>query len=395
MKQRMKVAVVGAGMMGLQHIEALRRIPGIDICAIADTDRQMTEKACEKFWLPAGYDNYREMFEKERPDAVHVCTPNFAHYEVCRSAIEHGIHVFCEKPLTNTLSESREIVELAKEKGLICGINYNYRQNVMVCEMHERIKSGNWGRTFCVRGEYLQDWMMYDSDYNWRCIAELGGESRTVADIGSHCFDTVQYILGEKIVRVYARLLTVHPKRKRSTQEGKTFEKQNGNEYELVDIASEDAGYIMVEFESGVTGIFTLSQIAAGCKNGLKISVDGSVYSMSWEQENADKLLIGNRESGKTLLYAGAGSMTGAANLYATLPAGHAVAWSDALKNGICAYYDYIQNGGEKKFTDFQDGMEIVGIVEACLESSRKNRWVDVSEVWQKTMEGGICHGER
>ena len=377
--KELKVAVIGGGFIGLQHMETIRRIPGLKLVAFADTKLEVAKSVCEKQYIPGCYSDYNELLEKEELDAVHVCTPNFTHYEICKAAIEHGVNVFCEKPMTNTYEEAQELVKLASEKGVVCGVDFNYRQNAMVREMHERVQSEDWGKTFCVRGEYIQDWMMYDTDYNWRCVPALGGESRTIADIGSHCFDTLQYILGKKIVKVYAKMNTVIPQRKKAKTEVKTFEKQSAEtEYELIDIHSEDMANVMAEFEDGTNGIVCLSQVSAGYKNALKVCIDGSRYSMTWEQENADKLWVGDRETGKTLLLAGSGLMTGDANNYAPLPAGHSVAWPEAMKNGVSSFYSYIRNGGEKKYTTFEDGAQIVRLVDACLESNKTGKWVDV-----------------
>ncbi len=378
MINKQRVAIIGAGMMGVQHTEALRRIPGIEVIALADKNRQLAEKCCESMAIPACYDDYIEMIEKEAPDAVHVCTPNFTHYMICKDVIEKKINVFCEKPLANTAQEAQELAELAEKNGVVCGVNFNYRHNAIVREMHERVAKSDWGSTFLVRGEYLQDWMLYDTDYNWRCVPELGGMSRTVSDIGSHCFDTVQYVLGKKIKKVFANLLTVYPQRKKFTNQASTFGKQTGTEFETVDISSEDAGLIVAEFEDGMKGVFMLSQVSAGYKNGLKLSIDGSKYSMCWDQENVDKLVLGHREGGKEILYASAGSMTGAANDDISLAAGHSVGWADALKNSFNNYYKFIREGGKKKFTDFSDGMQIVRIVEACMKSSETGQWVEV-----------------
>lgn len=378
MKKEIRVAVIGGGFIGLQHIEAIRRTPGTSIVAFADANASIAQSVAQAQMISAWYSDYNEMFEKEQLDTVHVCTPNFTHFAISKAAILHGINVFCEKPMTNTYAEAQELVALAKKQNVVCAVNFNYRQNAAVREMHERVASEEWGRTFCVRGEYIQDWMMYDTDYNWRCIPEMGGESRTVADIGSHTFDTLQYVLGRKITEVYAQLTTVIPQRKKAKQAVKTFEKQTVTDFELVDIHSEDFANVLVKFDDGTVGNIALSQVSAGYKNAFKVYIDGSKYSMTWEQENADKLWIGDREYGKTLMLVGSGAMTGAANAYAPLPSGHSVGWPDAMRNGVNAFYQYLAEGGEKRFTDFEDGAQIVRIVDACLESNRTNQWVKV-----------------
>ena len=378
MKEKLRAGIVGAGMMGKTHTEALRRIPGVEVVALADTNPALAQKTCDELYIPACYSSYQEMLEKEQLDVVHVCTPNFAHFEVCKAAIEAGVNVYCEKPLANTAQETAELCRLAQERGVKAAVNFNYRHNAIVQEMRERVASADWGSTFLIRGTYIQDWMMYDTDYNWRCVPALGGASRTVADIGSHWFDTVQFITGKKIVRVYAKLLTVLPRRKKFTSQAATFQKQTGSDFEWVDIDTEDAAFILVQLEDGTMGDLVLSQVSAGYKNGLTVSVDGSRYSMTWEQELPDRLRIGDREKGVTTVQAAADALHGAAARYATLPAGHVVAWNDALRNAVNSFYCDLRGERWGSYAHFADGDYIVKIVEACLASNRSGSWEDV-----------------
>lgn len=375
-----RVGIIGAGMMGVQHAEAIRRIPGTEIVALAAPRYDNAKTACEALGIPAVYTEYKQMLEQEKPDAVHVCTPNYTHYEICRGALEHGVHVFCEKPLSNTYEEAKQLTELAEKKGLLAAVDFNYRHNVMVREMHELLADASWGKTFLIRGEYIQDWMMYDTDYNWRCVPEMNGPSRTIADIGSHWFDAVQYITGQRIARVFAKKITVHPQRKKFEHQAKTFETQSGGSYRLMDIDSEDAAFILFEMEDGTPGVLTLSQVSAGYKNGMVISIDGAAGSVSWEQENPDKLIARTREGGRTLRYAAAGAMHGSANAYTSLPAGHAVGWADGLKNSINAFYECLKGGEAKNCATFAEASGIVRIVDACLESHAGSRWIEVLE---------------
>lgn len=375
-----KVGIIGAGFIGRQHIEAIRRIPGAVVTALVDTNPEQGKRLCEELAIPGCYQDYMEMIEKEQLDVVHNCTPNHLHYEICRKLMEKGIHVYCEKPLANTSEESGELCRLAREKGILAGVNFNYRQNAIVREMHERIngQENDWGQTFLIRGHYLQDWMMYDTDYNWRCIPELNGPSRTIADIGSHLFDTVQYITGHRIVRVFADIQTVLKKRKKSIVDRKTFETRTADGYELVDIDSEDFALILVEFDNGIRGQLTLSQITGGHKNDLCVAVDGSRYSMMWEQEKPDKLQIGSREEGNITRYAGPEMLRGDAVHYGALPSGHALGWTDAFKNGIQEFYRTIRDGSDTNYATFEDADYIVRIVVACLKSAEEKRWTEV-----------------
>jgi len=377
--KQLKVGIIGAGMMGMHHAEAVKRCAKVTIVAISDPNRKTAEKAADALGIDSVYTDYKEMLCTGSLDAVHVCTPNHTHIEICEAAIRAGISVFCEKPLGNSSKETGALVELAQKSGLVGGVNFNYRQNVVVREMHERITSPSWGRTFMIRGSYIQDWMMYDSDYNWRCVTEINGPSRTMADIGSHWFDAVQYITGQQVKRVYALPFIVHPQRKKFAHQARTFESQSGSDYELVDIDTEDAAFVLFEMTDGTPGILTLSQVSAGYKNSMSISIDGSASSITWEQENPDKLIVRTRENGSTLIHAAAGGMHGDANLFTTLPGGHPVGWADALKNSVSSFYAAIR-GERRDVATFEDADYIVRIVEACLRSGRTGEWESVSK---------------
>lgn len=377
--RKLRVGVIGAGMMGQNHIEAIRRIPGTEVVALADANLQFAKSIADKLGIENVYGDYSVMLEEANLDVVHNCTPNSLHYAINKDIIKHNINVYCEKPLANTAEETSELARLAEQHKVFTAVNFNYRHNAIVREMHERVADkAEWGNTYLVHGQYVQDWMMYDSDYNWRCVPAIGGPSRTVADIGSHWFDTVQYILGEKIVRVNAELTTVLPQRKKFAAQGATFTSQSGDDFEWVDIDTEDTAFITVEFESGVKGNVVLSQVSGGHKNDFCIHIDGSSYSMNWEQENADKLVIGSREIGNILRHAGPEMLRGSAKGYGTLPSGHPVGWADALKNAISAFYTAVSGGEAPAYATFADGDYTVRIVEACLRSSKTKTWTEV-----------------
>ncbi len=378
MKQVCRIGIVGTGMMGNLQAEAIRRIPGTEIAAVCASSLEKARNFCQKLWIPHAYGDYREMLEKEELDAVHICTPNYTHFSLCKAALEKGIAVYCEKPLTVTLEEAEELCRIAGEKGVPAGVNFNYRHNAIIQDMRERVADPGWGRTFLIHGRYIQDWLLHEDDYNWRCETALGGPSRTVADIGSHWFDTVQFITGKKIVRVFAKLVTVMDSRKKYTSQASSFGKQSGNDYQWVKVDTEDAAFVLVELEDGTTGSLVLSQVSAGYKNSFIVNVDGSRYGMTWNQESADQLLIHSRENGTTLIRSDPSALHGRAVSYATLPAGHAIAWNDAQTAAIRQFYQYLREGGAPAFSTFEDAAYIVRIVEACLESSRKQSWADV-----------------
>lgn len=375
----LRVGVIGAGFIGRQHIEAVRRIPGTEVVAIVDNNEENARATAEQMAVPTAYTDYRRMLEQEKPDIVHNCTPNGLHFSINRDIIQSGIHVFSEKPLTLTVAEAHTLCKLVKQHDVAAAVNFNYRNNVMVHEMRRRVQDGEIGRVLECHGNYLQDWLLYKTDYDWRMDPVIGGESRAVADIGSHIFDVAQYVTGKQITEVYAKLFTVYPKRIRTSDKQETFTLGEGEE---IPIHSEDAAYIMARFDDGTYGNFNVSQVCAGKKNGLEVTVSGSEAALEWHQERADHLWVGHRDKGNEDIFAAPQYVGEYARKYATLPNGHPVGWTDALRNGIAAFYDSIRgdnfNQNNQMYATFKDGCKIMEIVEACLESNRREAWVHV-----------------
>ena len=382
MKKR--VAVIAAGFTGQQHIEAIRRIPGCEVVARVDANAEALKAKAEALGVEKTYTDYKQMIQEVHPDVVHNCTPNGMHYELNKYIMEQGIHVYCEKPLAITLEQGEELVRIAREKKVAAGVNFNYRNNAMVQEMRERVAGGSVGRVFHVTGQYIQDWMMLDTDYNWRLTADMGGASRTIADIGSHWFDTVQCAMGQKITAVRAETLTVHPFRKKPAREVETFARTGGDDYELVPINSEDAAFVTLRFADGTLGTVNLSQVSGGHLNDFRVEIAGEHCSLEWQQERCDTLIVGTREFGIQILRTAPGAMTGAANRYTRLPGGHPDGWADALRNAIMEFYTSIDNGTYAQtgmtYATFADGVRIMKIVDACMRSAKIGQWVEVDQ---------------
>ena len=377
--QKLNVAVIGLGFIGKQHVEALRRIPSVVVVAVSDMDLSAGEW-CARNDIPRFYTNFEEMLEKESLDVVHNCTPNFMHYAVNRKVLEAGICVYSEKPLTTNAEEGKQLVKLAEEKSLTTGVNFNYRNNLMVQEMHYRVACGQMGEITHLQVEYLQDWLLYRTDFDWRVQTEKGGVSRAVADIGSHCFDTLQYILNEKIVSVYAIFRRQYKERWYSGQKD-TFSIENVHENaaKLIPVENEDAAIIMVRMQSGIIGSVIVTQICAGKKNGLKLLLSGNQEAYEWNQEIPDKLWIGHRNKGNEIIYVGKTNLHEEIRHVAELPDGHPVGWKDALTTGFEQFYESILNKDNiSMYPDFKDGYYISKVVDACVESARLGYWVNV-----------------
>lgn len=377
--KQINAAIVGVGFIGKQHYEAIRRLPNTNVIAVVNHNKDKAKAFAKEYGIKHYFSEYEDLFKLKDLDVVHICTPNSLHYPMSKLALENNVNVFCEKPLALTAAESKHLVEIAQDKDVLHAVNLNYRSNVMVREMKHLAKE-ELGELLLIKGEYVQDWLMFDTDYDWHFVPELVGPSRTVADIGTHLFDLIQFTTDQAIKRVYADLITVYPTRYKREQTGETFAQTYTGEAEAVAIENEDAAMIIVELENGVKASLHLSQVTGGFKNGLSLTLSGSKSSVTWNQEESDKLIIGNRERGNEILYADAKYVDKSNHSFISLPNGHAVGWADAMKNSIGEFYKHLQNkvSDSDSYVDFNQGHQLMKLVEACVLSDKENRWVEV-----------------
>lgn len=360
---RINVAVIGTGFIGRQHIEAIRRSPMADLVALVGIDENALSSMSQLYGIEHTFATIDDLLASElKIDLIHNCTPNGMHYEINKKAILAGVNVYCEKPLTLTLEESEELVKLAEEKGVKCGVNFNYRQNIMVEEMRQRVKEN--GTPWFVDAAYLQDWLLFQDDFDWRVDKKIGGESRAVADIGSHCFDTIQYILDSRITTVEAKLF-------------RKFDSRSLNG-EAKQVDNEDAGLIFVEFENGSKGIIRVSQVTAGKKNDLQVRIDLDNDCLEWHQEKPDRLWVGKRNEGNQEIYASQQYLSSPAAAKAILPNGHAVGWADAFALGINNFHRAVMGEENTNYVSFAQGAYIMKIVEAVIESNKIHQKVEL-----------------
>ena len=271
------VAVIGAGFIGPVHVEALQRL-GVPVVGILAATPEETRGATAKLGLAKAYSSLDELLADPAVQVVHITTPNRFHFEMASAALRAGKHVLCEKPLAMNSTESAALVELARETGLAAGVNYNVRFYPLCLEARDMVRRGDLGDVYSICGSYVQDWLFYPTDYNWRVLAEEGGALRAVADIGTHWLDLMQFITGLEVEAVCADLKTVHPIRQRPKGEVQTFK---GKEEQIVAtesvaISTEDYGGVMLRFRGGGRGMLWTSQVTAGRKNCLRFEIAGS-----------------------------------------------------------------------------------------------------------------------
>jgi predicted dehydrogenase len=379
----LKAAVVGTGFMGSTHTEALHRLH-IDIAGILGSSPEKSHKAAGNLGIARGYETFDDLLNDAAADVVHITTPNYLHFDQAKAALEAGKHVLCEKPLATTSEETGELVRLAEESGLVAGVNYNMRFYPLNIEARDIVRRGDLGEVHSIAGSYVQDWLLYPTDYNWRVLPDKAGKLRAIADIGTHWLDLVQVITGLKVTAVFADLQIVHATRQRPTGEVETFsgKLEEVEATETIEVETEDAGAVLMRFENGAHGSLWVSQVTAGRKNCLRYEIAGSQRALAWNSEMPNELWNGYREKANELLHRDPGLLSEAAREYATYPGGHNEGYDDTFKQGFKAFYDYVASGdmtAPKHFATFEEGHEEVLLCEAILRSDEEERWVELS----------------
>ena len=371
-----KAAVIGAGFIGAVHAEMLRRLGNVSVVALCDAVD--ADKKAASMHIANAYSDYKKMIDEQKPDAIHICTPNHTHYDIAKYAIEKGVNFICEKPFTTTVEQAKELVSLAREKKVVGAVNFHNRLYPMPNEMHQMIKKGEVGDLFSVHGGYIQDWLMYDTDYSWRLEKGQVGKTRAIADIGSHWMDLVEFVTGEKIGRVNAAFRTVYPVRKKPMGKVETFQTLTDVSYEEIPIDTEDEAVVMFELEKGAIGTAIVSMVFAGKKNTTTLSIAGSKKSLEWSSESLNDLWIGHRDKPNEIMTKDASLMHKETAGLASYPSGHIEGFPDAFKNVFRQFYDSFDKEGDYEFARLEDGLREMILSDCIFESAMSKTWVDV-----------------
>ncbi|WP_428898512.1 putative dehydrogenase [Parelusimicrobium proximum] len=377
--KKFRAAVAGVGFVGVAHVEALRRLGNIDVVAVCD-NTDIGKKAKELF-VPAAYKDYKEMIDKENLDMLHICTPNNLHYDMAMYAMSRGVNILCEKPLTTTAAEAQAMLDYAQKHNILHAVNFHNRFNPMTHQLKHMIAEDLFGRVVSVHGGYLQDWLLYETDFSWRINKSESGNTRAIADIGSHWLDTVEYITGLKVKEVLADFSTIHPVRKKSLKPIETFSsaKLKHQEYEDVPIDTEDFATLLIRFDNGAKGTAILSQVFAGKKNKISVFIGGSKQSAEWDMENSiNEVKIGRRDDYNQILHKSPDILHPKTRAIVSYPGGHVEGFPDTFKQGFKQVYACLE---DKKceirdFATFKDGLRQMQLAEKIYESAHSDRWV-------------------
>jgi len=320
------------------------------------------------------YSTFEGMMEAEgkredKIDFVVIVTPNNTHFAISKLAMENGIHVVCDKPLTTVSADAEKLERLSAKKDLLFCVTYTYTGYPVVKHLREMIAKGDLGVIRFINAEYPQEWLSTPLEKTgqkqaaWRTNPELTGASNCVGDIGSHIENMVSYLTGLKVQSLCARLDTF--------VEGRILD---------------DNASILVDYAGGAKGLYWSSQIAVGHDNGLRVRVYGTKGSVEWCQEHPNYAKICYLDKPTEIISRGRDSMYPHAQSYSRVPAGHPEGYFEAFANIYSTFCKALGKklAGESLTTEDMDypgvgeGVQGVRFIERCVESSKKGAvWTD------------------
>ncbi|MDP2041016.1 MAG: Gfo/Idh/MocA family oxidoreductase [Algoriphagus sp.] len=382
MSQTIKAAIVGTGFIGPAHLEALRRLPNVEVVALCEVTQELANEKAKVLGIPRAY-TFDEMLKQDDIDVVHICTPNFLHFAQAKAVLESEKHVICEKPLAVKIHEAEELVKIASATGLVNAVHFNLRYYPMVRQMKTMREKGDLGEVYSVMGSYLQDWLFFQTDYNWRLEPDKSGDSRAIADIGSHLLDITEYVTGLKITEVMADFSTVHKTRLKPLKAIETYSdtKLQASDYAEVPINTEDHATVLLRFDNGSKGSITVSQVSAGRKNRLNIEISGSKSNFEFNSERPNELWIGKRDKANEQLMKDPSLAYPEASALISFPGGHNEGFPDTSKQMFKEVYAAIAVGKQPEnpsYPTFASGLRELIIGERIVESDKKQAWVKI-----------------
>ena len=373
-------AVIGSGFIGTVHIENLRRL-GVNVRGVLGSSPERSLAAAERVGLPRSWASLDEMLQDRTVDSVHVTSPNQLHFPQVKAILAAGKHVVCEKPLAVSSAEAAELVELAAASDRISAVNYNIRFYPLNQHAHQMVRDGELGEPRLIHGRYIQDWLLLDTDWNWRLEPAKGGDLRAVGDIGTHWIDLTTFITGSRVASVMADLSTFVKVRQQPTGPVETFSQERAADTIPTDMSTDDAALILLKYENGARGSVVVSQVSAGRKNSLQWEVDGSKSAAAWDSETPDHLWLGHRNRPNEILMRSAEVMNETGTRAASLPGGHVEGFGDTFHALFREIYKAVLAGkapDRPLYATFEDGHHEMAVCDAIAQSARDGRWVDV-----------------
>lgn len=377
-EKKIRLGMVGGGVgafIGPVHRSAMRLDNRYELVAGAFSNvKSENAGTAEMLGIDSSrnYDSYEEMAKREASrsdgiEAVTVVTPNFLHAPVAKAFLENGIHVICDKPLTTTLADARELRDIANSKKLRLCVTHNYTGYPMIRQARELVRSGALGKIRSLRVTYPQQWLCNplekegNRQAEWRTDPKLSGAAGCLGDIGSHAFSLADFIVGLDIESICADILNFVPGRK-----------------------VDDHAQLMIRYKGGARGMIWASQVAPGEDQNLSISIYGETASLHWEHDNANELAYWRLGEARQTLVRGGNGLQASIALSSRLPAGLPEGYFECFANIYSDFAQMMRTDGidHAHVPDANDGVRVLEFVEAALASSQTgSSWFPVSKL--------------
>ena len=318
------------------------------------------------------YEDFEKMIEEElkldsdkRMEVISILTPNFLHYPMAKRLLENNFNVICEKPMTTSYEEAKELDRINKEKQLVFAVTYTYTGYPMVRQMKNMIESGEIGDIQKVDLQYYQGWInpiIHDDKKRaetWRLQPDKSGISCCIGDIGTHAFDMLEYVSGMQVNQILADLNYIYPDNKMDVD-----------------------GTILIKFSENIKGVIRASQIATGEENNFSVSIYGKKGSLKWEQENPNYLYHLSEDSPIKVLKPAHDYNSEFSLAASKLPPGHPEGIFDSMANIYNGVANKINNttNFQDEYPTLNDGLRGMLFIEKAVEShSKGNIWVKLN----------------
>lgn len=377
LNRKLRMGMVGGGrdaFIGAVHRSAALMDGKVEFVAGALSSEPEKSRASGRDLLLSddrSYGTWQEMAEQEaklpegeRIDFVSIVTPNFMHFPIARAFAEAGIHIICDKPMTYTLQEARDLVDIVNQTGVVFALTHNYTGYPMVKQARHMVRNGEIGDILKIVVEYPQGWLITaleadgQKQASWRTDPERSGVSNCIGDIGSHCENLANYISGLEITEMCADLKSI------------------------LDRPLDNDGNILLHFDNGASGILYASQFSAGEENNLRIRVYGTNAALEWHQEDPNYLWFRTNDGPAQLYRRGNDYLCDAAQRANRLPPGHPEAFIEAFANIYVNATDAIRarilgQEPDELVLDFPtavDGARGLAFIESAVESSKSDQ---------------------
>jgi predicted dehydrogenase len=382
--RKLRMGMVGGGkdaFIGAIH----RHAAGLDglielVSGALSINPEIAKDSAKSLFLAENrtYLTYEEMFQKEmalpedqRIDFVTIVTPNFAHFAPAMTALDNGIHVVIEKPITFSLDEAKQLKQKVDETGLLLCLTHTYSGYPMVKQARAMVREGALGAIRKVLVEYPQGWLSKLSEREgnaqaaWRTDPKRSGKAGAMGDIGTHAWHLAEYITGAKVTKLCADLNVMVQGR-----------------------ALDDDGNVLLRFDNGAAGVLMASQVAAGEENALKIRVYGEKGGLEWAQQEPNTLLVKWLDQPTQILRAGSGysHLSSFATKNCRTPGGHPEGYLEAFGNIYRNFANTLLcrlNGQEPtpEMLDFprvEEGIRGMAFIDAVVVSGQsEQKWTD------------------